>query len=227
MPERAPRSGRAKLAPRRRPPRRPDRARRTASPDARRTAILEAALKVFAANGFEHARLDEVAAKAGVAKGTLYLHFRDKEALFEDMIRAAAAPILAKMSAETAHPDLPVAALLERLFALFRTEVLGTERKLIIRLVIAEGARFPRIAAFYHREVVSRVLALVRRAMTRAAVRGEISSDAAARFPELVMAPLLLAVIWDGLFQRFEPLDVKGLLAAHAEVLTGSKRRRP
>ena len=105
-------------------------------------------------------------------------------------------------------------------FALFQREVLGTKRKLLLRLIIAEGPRFPAIANFYYREVVARGMALMRTIASEAVARGEFTSDAAARFPQLIVAPLLLAVIWDGLFSKIEPLDVAGLLDAHCDLLT-------
>jgi AcrR family transcriptional regulator len=189
---------------------------------ARRQAILEAALAVFAARGYEAARLDDVAARAGVAKGTLYLYFKDKQALFEELVRGAVTPIMDRVSAAALAPNMRAAQILELFFALFRTEVLGTNRKLLLRLIIAEGPRFPAVAAFYHREVVARGMALMRAVASEAVARGEFSSDAAARFPQLIVAPLLVAVIWDGLFAEIEPLDVDGLLAAHRDLLTAS-----
>ena len=192
---------------------------------ARRQAILEAALSVFAERGFEAARLDDVAGRAGVAKGTLYLYFRDKQALFEALVRNAVSPIMDEVGKVAAVPDMPAAKALETFFTLFEKEVLGTERKLLLRLIIAEGPRFPAIARFYHREVVSRGLALMRALAERAAKNGEFASDAAARFPQLIVAPLLLAVIWDGLFGKIDPLDVGGLLRAHREALTGKTRK--
>jgi AcrR family transcriptional regulator len=193
------------------------------SSEARRQAILEAALEAFSAHGFAAAKLDDVAAAAGVAKGTLYLYFPHKEALFEELIRSAAVPVIDKIAAAAAETNVPFNALLERIFELFRTEVLGTRRKLILRLLLAEGARFPKVAEFYYREVLSRALAIMEAVATRAAARGELPSDAAARFPQLIVAPLLVAVLWDSLFARFEPLDVEGLLAAHRDVLRGRK----
>jgi AcrR family transcriptional regulator len=198
---------------------------RKIAPEARRQAILKAALSVFAERGFEAARLDDVAARAGVAKGTLYLYFRDKEALFEALVRSAVSPIMEEVGRVAALPDISAAKALETFFALFEKEVLGTERKLLLRLIIAEGPRFPAIAQFYYREVVSRGLALMRGLAERAAKSGEFVGDAAARYPQLVVAPLLLAVIWDGLFGRIDPLDVGGLLRAHREALTGTSRK--
>ena len=195
------------------------------APEARRQAILQAALAVFAQHGFEAARLEDMAARAGVAKGTLYLYFRDKEALFEALVRNAVSPLLDEMSRLAAAPDIPPQQALETFFALFEKEVLGTERKLLLRLILAEGPRFPAIAEFYYREVVSRGLAMMRGLAQRAAADGAFATDAPARFPQLVVAPLLVAVLWDGLFARIDPLDVGGFLRAHGEVLAGNTRK--
>ncbi len=201
----------------------PGRARK-AEPAARRDAILDAALTVFAERGFEAARLDDVAAQAGVAKGTLYLYFKDKEALFEEVVRSAASPIVERLSVLAAAPDMPMTVMLDALFGLFEKEVLGTRRKLLIRLIIAEGPRFPRIAEFYFRDVISRIMPMLSKIAQRAADRGELPNDAVARYPQLVAAPLLLSVIWDGLFARISPLDVSDFLRAHRDVLTAQGR---
>lgn len=185
----------------------------------RREAILDAALDVFSAQGFAAARLDDVAARAGVAKGTLYLHFRSKQDLFEQLVMHTVEPVLDGAGQLATIPDRPTRDIVAALHGLFRREVLGTRRKEILRLVLAEGPRFPAIAAFYHREVVTRGLALIRALAARGLARGEIKSDAIARFPHLVFAPLLLAVLWDGLFSRLEPLDVEGLLEAQRSLV--------
>lgn len=196
--------------------------RRVASQQ-RRQAILQAALHIFAENGFAAARLDEVAARAGIAKGTLYLYFTDKEALFEELIRNYMSPILDKLEAASAAPPLPAPQLLQQLFELFRREVLETERKHIIQLLISEGPRFPALAEFYFREIVSRGIGALGGLARQAQASGQLPSDALARYPQLIVAPLLVAVVWDRLFSRFEPLDVDGMLKAHAMLLTGGK----
>jgi AcrR family transcriptional regulator len=196
------------------------RGRRVAQ-EARRQAILKAALSEFAQHGFEAARLDDVAARAGVAKGTLYLYFRDKEALFEALVRDAVSPLLEQMSRMAAVPDMPPEQAIDAFFALFRKEVLGTERRLLLRLVIAEGPRFPAIAEFYYRDVVSKGLRLMRTLAERAAATGAFASGAPARHPQLIVAPLLMAVIWDGMFAKIDPLDVGALLRDHRELLAG------
>jgi AcrR family transcriptional regulator len=210
--------------------RRPKKAARGAAQatgrEARRRAILESALAEFAERGFAAARLDDVALRAGVAKGTLYLYFEDKEALFEELIRSAVAPLMDQFSRIAAAPDLSPVQALDTFFALFEREVLGTDRKLLLRLIIAEGARFPAIAEVYYREVVTRGLRLMRGLAERASAEGAFATEATARYPQLIVAPLLLAVIWDNLFARMHPLDVNGLLHAHREVLTGKAKDR-
>lgn len=192
--------------------------RRQAS-EARRRAILDAAFDVFIAEGFKAARLDDIATRAGVAKGTLYLFSKDKEDLFKQVALDAVAPVLQRLTALAGQTELPFAMLLTGLFALFEREVLGTKRREILRLIIAEGARFPAIAEFYHREVISRGLALIKGAAERAHARGEISSDALARFPQMLFGPLLVSVVWRSLFEPYQPLDVAGMLGAFRDML--------
>ncbi len=196
--------------------------RRRTDPEGRRRAVLDAALVVFAAKGFAGAKLDEVALEAGVAKGTIYLYFRDKQDLFEQIVRGAIAPVLERLEDLARRPDLPIDAFFAGLFEVFQTEMLGTSRKEIMRLVIVEGARFPQIAEFYHREVISKGIEMIRKMARRAHAAGELPSESLANFPQLVFAPLLMAVVWDGLFSRFDPLDVEGLLAAHRDILVGA-----
>src|SRR5215831_383243 len=121
------------------------------APD-RREAILAAALDEFSLRGFAAARLDDVARRAGVAKGTIYLYFRDKEALFQELVRSVIGPLIARFEA-SAEIDLPARVVAERIVEMFVREIYGTRRKDVIRLVIAEGPRFPKLAEFYYREV--------------------------------------------------------------------------
>jgi AcrR family transcriptional regulator len=186
----------------------------------RRAAILDAALDVFSARGYADARLDDIAAAAQVGKGTIYLHFRDKQDLFEQLLRSAAVPVLDLAAALARRPDLPTSAILSAVVDLFRREVLGTRRKEIMRLIMAEGSRFPELARFYHQEVVARGLALLGTLLQRGVARGEVDA-AYARHPQLVMAPLLMTVLWDGLFSAIDPLPAEELLAAHVRLVAG------
>ena len=196
------------------------RAKRSAE---RRDAILTAALKEFSERGFAATRLDDVARRAGVAKGTIYLHFADKETLFQELIRTELNPVVGAL-VQASHTEVPVRAITEQLIELFVREIHGTHRKDVIRLVLTEGPRFPALAEFYYREVIARVMAAVRDLMRRAHERGEIRSDALLRFPQLIAAPMVVAILWSALFDRFEPLDVRALLRAHFELIFDDRR---
>jgi AcrR family transcriptional regulator len=190
---------------------------------ARREAILSAALDEFSAQGFAATRLDDVARRAGVAKGTIYLHFRDKEALFQELIRSVLGPFVGTLELAL-KADLPVRQIAEQALELFVREVYETRRKDVIRLILTEGQRFPQLAEFYYREVLSRAIAAFRQLMRGAVERGELKSDALARFPQLMAAPAIVAIMWNGLFDRFEPIDPRALMRAHFDILFGEGR---
>ena len=189
---------------------------------ARREAILAAALDEFSSRGFEAARLDDVAKRAGVAKGTIYLYFRDKESLFQELIRAMLTPLVGTIEALGAA-DVPMRVLSEQVVELFVREVYETRRKDVIRLMIAEGRRFPKLAEFYYREVLSRIIAAVRALLARAAARGEVPPGLI-DFPQIIAAPGLVAIIWSGLFEKFEPLDVRAMMKTHVDLLFAPRR---
>src|SRR5262249_16007184 len=100
----------------------------------RGAALLSAALDEFAARGFAATRLDDVARRAGVAKGTIYLHFRDTESLFQELVRSMLSPLVGTIEA-AALRDLPIRAVVETIVDLFVNEIYGTRRKDAIRLI--------------------------------------------------------------------------------------------
>src|SRR2546423_13979960 len=116
--------------------------RRAARREQRRAAILAAALEEFVARGFAAARLDDVARRARIAKGTIYLYFRDKESLFQELVRTMLTPLIGRIEAAGAA-DLPARVIAETVAALFVNEIFGTRREAVLRLIITEGARFP------------------------------------------------------------------------------------
>jgi len=196
---------------------------RTAKAAARRDAILDAALDEFSARGFAAARLDDVAKRAGVAKGTIYLYFADKESLFQELIRTKMVPVVGSLELAFGS-ELPLRAVVEQAIEIFVREVYGTRRREVIRLMISEGPRFPALAEFYYHEVLERLLKALRGLMRRAYERGELANDSLVRFPMLLGAPGIIAIVWNGLFDRFEPLDVRGLMRAHFDNLLGTGR---
>jgi AcrR family transcriptional regulator len=187
----------------------------------RRDAIVAAALEEFSTRGFAAARLEDVAQRASVGKGTIYLHFRDKEALFQELVTTMLVPFIANI--EAAPPvGLPIRLVLERLIDLFVREIYNTDRRKLLNLVVAEGPRFPQLAEFHYHHVVKRAVAAMRALLEAAHRRGELRNDALVRFPQLVVAPCIMAVIWSGLFDRFAPLDVAAMMGAHLDLIFGT-----
>src|ERR1041384_8547392 len=123
--------------------------RRSLPPETRRAAILASALEEFTARGFEGARLDDVAKRAGIAKGTIYLYFADKETLFQELVRSMVHPVLGMLD-KMRGVDVPARMLVEGLLGTFVREVYGTRRKDLIRLILNEGPRFPAIRSEEH-----------------------------------------------------------------------------
>jgi AcrR family transcriptional regulator len=195
---------------------------RAAKAAERRNAILKAALDEFSERGFAAARLDDVARRAGVAKGTIYLYFKDKEALFQELVRFQIGPVVGALEAVLAS-DLPLAVIVEHALDIFVREIYGTHRKQVLRLIISEGPRFPALAEFYYREVLAHILKAVRARLARAVERGEIAGDELVRFPQLLGAPGIVAIVWSGLFDRFEPLDVRAMMRAYFDRLFGPR----
>jgi len=190
-----------------------------ASRAARRGAILSAALDLFARQGYGETRLEDVARAAGVAKGTLYLYFPNKQALFEGIVTHAISPALADAAALLPHFTGSTRDLLDLLVDLMTTRILERPERAILLLMITEGARFPDLAAFHHRTVVVPGLDLLRAVMARGQARGEVRSDVALRFPQMMFASAVTALVWQNLFSAIDPLDVRAFVAAHTQAL--------
>ena len=178
----------------------------------------------FIAQGFAATRLDDVAKRAGVAKGTIYLHFKDKEALFEELIRTAIVPLVNRLTAGPPPVGASVRDMVEGFARTFIHEVTTTRRGDIVRLIVAEGPRFPAVADFYYREVVSKGLAGMRAAIQLAIARGEIKHKELAQFPQILIAPAMIAVIWQSLFARHAPLDAYEMFRVHLDLIFGERR---
>src|SRR5260370_23133567 len=103
-------------------------------------------------------------------------------------------------------------------------EVANTRGGEIVRLIVAEGPRFPSVADFYYREVVSRGLAAMRALIELGVARGEIKQKNLARFPQILVAPAIIAVIWQSLFSKHAPLHATEMLRVHLDLIFGERR---
>jgi AcrR family transcriptional regulator len=194
--------------------------RRTEMAQVRREAILVAAKEEFVAKGFAAARVEDIAKRADVAKGTVYLSFPDKEQLFEAVVLAQMSPLAGRIRSRlSAGQGAGLRATVEPLLAAVLEEVSSDETGPVLRLLVSEAIRFPRLGERYRREVVEPTLELMRALLNRAAEAGQLRNPAMAEFPQLVVAPLIMGVLWQGLFGQAMPLDMQRLLKAHLDTL--------
>ena len=200
----------------------------TSSPTRRRTRrkqdrpaeIVEAALRLFSDRGFAATKLEDVAAAAGIGKGTIYLYFPTKEHLFRAVVRQAVLPNLDAVAAMLADPNLAAADILRAMAERF-LQLVDTDLTAIPRLVLAESGNFPAIARFYAEEVVYKGMALIRSVLARGIERGEFRPvDLDGALP-LFSAPLMLVALWKHSLGRHTDiqLDARKVVATHLDVL--------
>lgn len=166
--------------------------RKTARPQ----ELLAAALDLFVERGFAATRLDDVAARAGVSKGTLYLYFVNKEELFKAVVRENMLPVLGEAEDIVDHYAGPSADLFRDIMLGWWERVGNTKLSGITKLMMAESGNFPEVARFYHEEVITRADRMVRRLLERGIARGEFRPLDTAQATNVIIAPVLMLMMW-------------------------------
>lgn len=190
--------------------------RRQRRKEARPSEIVEAARMVFLSRGFAASKVEEIARLAGVSKGTVYLYFPTKEAVFEEVMRANIVSVIdSAESLVMAESGVPAPMQLRFVLETMYRELVSTERRRLMHLMIAEGPHFPSLLQFYHREVISRGLAMIRHIVERGARRGEFRPQGMERYPKLIVGPAVLAALYGILFADQDPLDLDDYSATH------------
>jgi len=188
--------------------------------NARPEEIISAALEVFADRGFAATKLEDVARRAGVTKGTIYLYFENKEALFKALIRQTIVPVIAQ--GEELAKSFPGSAreLFERLVREYWRLVGETSLVGIPKLMMAEANNFPELARFYYEEVVTRGHRLMASVIERGIKAGEFRPVNVAVATKLAMAPVMHAVIARKAFSACMPegFDVGKYLDTHIDL---------
>lgn len=172
------------------------RAPRRRRKDARPSELTAAALELFVEKGFAATRLDDVAAHAGVSKGTLYLYFDSKEALFKAVVEEGIVPLLTAAEQQMAEYQGSSADLLRRLLFGWWEQIGGTWLAGVPKLVISEAHNFPEVAQYYHDNVILRGRALMRKVLQRGVASGEFRALDVETAIDVMLAPLLMLVIW-------------------------------
>ena len=193
---------------------------RRASPEVRQAAILDAALTQFARHGFADARVEDIARGAGVSKGTVYLYYPTKPALFEALVRRDIGPRVAVASQFIGAHNGPIEPVLTQLMHLLAGMIEAGAVPIYPRLLIAEVTRFPELVAFYRREVVGVMLAALAGLFERAMDRGDIARDDPAVLAHLFVAPGIKAILWSLVFApvEAEPVPPRAILETHVRL---------
>lgn len=164
--------------------------------DARPQELLAAALDLFVERGFATTRLEDVAKRAGVSKGTLYLYFTNKEELFKAVVRNSVVPVIDATEADIAAFDGHSADLLRRVLHGWWERMGTSNASGIGKLVMAEAKNFPDLAAFYQEEVIVRGSRAFTAMLDRAIARGEFRPVDTTVMTQVLVAPVLMLMTW-------------------------------
>ena len=201
----------------------PDAPRRTRRKEARPGELLDAALALFVEKGFAATRVEEVAARAGVSKGTLFLYFPSKEELFKAVVHENAGRHVADAFREVAGFTGSSAELLREFVRRWWTQYGGTPAAGLTKLMVSEAANFPELAQYYQDEVVGPSHELLRRVVQRGIDSGEFRPVDVPPLVHLIIAPLVQMVTWRYSLAPCCPsaqqIDPVALLELHAEMM--------
>jgi AcrR family transcriptional regulator len=164
--------------------------------DARPQELLEAALDLFVERGYAATRLEDVARRAGVSKGTLYLYYENKEELFKAVVRSSIVPVIGATEVSVAEFHGHSADLLRQLVLSWWETLGATKVSGIIKLVTAESDNFPELACFYQEEVINRGTRAMSTMLERGIARGDFRPINVPMMTQVLVAPMLMLITW-------------------------------
>lgn len=197
--------------------------------DARPEEITAAALALFVERGFANTRLEDVAARAGVSKGTLYLYFANKQELFKAVVREGLVSPIAEVREIIDQYEGSAFELLRMVLHGWWQRIGSTPVSGIPKLILAEARNFPEIAEFYLAEVVRPGLEAIMRIIERGVASGEFRRVEPRHVAQLVFAPTLLVSCWSNSLAQFDPqgMDPLRVIEEHLEMLRRGLARGP
>lgn len=190
--------------------------------------ILDAAFETFAERGYAATRLEDVAARAGVTKGTIYLYFPTKEKLFEDMVRCNSAGLLADADVFLARARGTSAERLRALLNFLYARCVGERhRREILRFMVAEGKFFPQLVAEHYRDYVMPMLRMLSALLDEGVKAGQFRADLTSETVRIVIAPILFLGVIRLIFGDVPPVDEEAYVAAHIEMTLNGLLAKP
>ena len=189
--------------------------------------ILEAAFEEFAAHGYAAARLEDVARRGGIAKGTIYLYFKHKEGLFRAVVRSLIYPALGTLAKLVGSSSGSAEELLRKLLSgHYALVVRNKKARAILRLLIAESGKFPQLSDIFYREIIAPGVSTLRRILEKGVASGEFRKARIKDFPQILIAPGVLATFWILMHGEQHPLDLDAYMHAHMEFVLHGLRRK-
>lgn len=193
--------------------------RRQRRKEARPAELIEAGLAEFAEKGFAATRMEDVAARADVVKGTIYLYFENKEALFKAAVRSRIEPAIADVQSIVDTYDGCAESLLRLVLRTLYEKLVQNDVREILRILISEGPRFPELVEFYHANTVKIGKRMLETILQRGVERGEFRPDLPVDQPIVVVGPAIAAAIWRLVFDPYDPIDVDAYASAHIDII--------
>ncbi len=180
--------------------------------------ITAAAFEAFAEKGFARTRVDDVAKRAGVSKGLLYLYFKTKEELFKAVVKSVVIRRVDRLIENVASTELSSEDFIRGPLLSFLKQVPGSPVAIVVRLLISEGPRHPDLVDYYYENVVAKGLAAISGCVKRGVTRGEFRQSAVSDFPHLFLAPVMLSIVW-GIIFNDRQLDTDTLIASQIDMI--------
>ncbi len=181
--------------------------------------IIEAAFSSFAEKGYADTKVEQVAKRAGVSKGLIYLYFKTKEELFKAVVRRVVVPRLSELDARIADHQGTVTEFFRGPFVDTAVALVNSPVRYIVRLLIAEGPKHPDLTEFYYREVISHGMQTLSALVKKGVDQGEFRNAALAQHPQLIIAPTMIGVVWKTLFDSYHELEVRAMFETHVDTL--------
>ena len=180
--------------------------------------ITAAAFDAFAEKGFAATRVDDVAKRAGVSKGLLYLYFKTKEELFKAVVKSVVIRRVDRLIENVETTELSSEEFIRGPLLSFLKQIPGSPVAIVIRLLISEGPRHPDLVNYYYDNVVSKGLAAISGFVARGVDRGEFRQSVISDLPHLVLAPVMLSIIW-GIIFKDKQLDTDTLIETQIDMI--------
>jgi len=180
--------------------------------------ITAAAFEAFAEKGFARTRIDDVAKRAGVSKGLLYLYFKTKEELFKAVVKSVVIRRVDRLIENVESTELSSEDFIRGPLLSFLKHIPGSPVAIVVRLLISEGPRHPDLVDYYYENVVAKGLAAISGIVKRGVTQGEFRKSAVSDLPHLLVAPVMLSIVW-GIIFKDRQLDTDTLIETQLDMI--------